>query len=90
MTKQKKCYHCLLATSICQCFNFYFYNLYRDKIEQVTCSNKKIRTVIKGSHSKEALLFLKKRLGCGGNWFKDKLEIQGKHSEKILSEIDNF
>ena len=90
MHKLKKCYHCQLATSICECFNLFFYSLSEKEIEEVSCSNGKFRTIIKIAVQEEALTFLKKRLGCGGKWTKTQIEIQGKHKEKLLLEISNF
>ena len=89
MPNQKKCFSCLLTISSCECFNFHFYQLTTNLIEQVSCSNHKYRTILKGNYPQEALLFLKKRLGCGGTWYKHQIEVQGKHKDKILSETDN-
>jgi len=90
VVRQKKCYNCLLSTSICECYNLFFYSLTPDNIEENSFSNNKYRTILKGSFSSDSCLFLKKRLGCGGNYYRDRIEIQGKHKDKILAEISNL
>jgi translation initiation factor 1 (eIF-1/SUI1) len=83
----KKCFSCNLNTG-CECFQYYLEGVTESTIKEVSCSNKKYRTIIEGNFDLKVAVFLKKRLGCGGSYFNDRIELQGKHKDKLLSELD--
>lgn len=85
MSKLKKCFSCSKVS--CECYQFYLSGITSQNIKEISCPRRKFRTVIQGKFDPHVVTIFKKKLGCGGTYHSNKIELQGKHKEKLLSEI---
>ena len=84
-SKGNRCLFCDSKTSTCQCISYYLHGVTQSMITEVACSRGKYRTIISGNFEEGIAKVLKKKLGCGGLYFNNKIELQGKHKNNILS-----
>lgn len=78
----KKCIRCRYVDSLCECKEITLSGKLTKIYEKKAVYNKYL-TVLEGKFEKEDLVYLKKKLGCGGSIYNDRIEIRGKHKEKI-------